>query len=279
MREQGPRGGSLLSYLLARVPVRALRAVGRWRWAGPLRRQVAHAASAWLRHREVVIPHGIAAGLRFNAEGANAGYALGTSEPAVQRELATVLHPGAVFWDVGANVGFFTVMGARLVGPTGRVVAFEPVPDSARAIKRNAERNAMSNVTVIACAACAVTGAAMLSFGGESTQARLVATAAADPGARTLRVSGVRLDEAASAFGVPEPDVVKIDVEGAECDVIRGMVEVMRRHRPIILAEMHGRNAEFADLLQAHGYRLRSVETDAAPEVAPWWAHVLATPT
>ena len=140
----------LLLAIASRLPGGLLRRIGAWQWTGPLARKLVAAGSRWIRTQDVVISHGIGAGLKFNAGGANPGYALGTSEPPVQDALARLVKPGDVAYDIGANVGFFTVLLGRLVGPTGAVAAFEPLPPTAEALRKNAALNGFVHVTVFA---------------------------------------------------------------------------------------------------------------------------------
>lgn len=261
--------------IVSLLPAGLLRRVGRWQWAGALQQRLVRSGSRWLRHQDVTIRHGLGAGLRFNAGGANPGYALGTSEPIVQEALGGMLRPGVVVWDVGANVGFYTVIAARAVGAVGRVVAFEPLPANVAALRHNLALNDLTNVTVLACAAAAESGELTLTPGDEPTWAR-VGGAPGAPGA--LTVPAFALDDAAAREALPDPDVVKIDVEGAECDVIAGMRRTIARRQPVILCEMHGRNAEYATLLEGLGYRLRALETTLPVAQAPWDVHVLAEP-
>jgi FkbM family methyltransferase len=214
--------------------------------------------------------------MRFNAGGANPGYALGTSEPRVQEFFATALRPGMVFWDVGANVGFFTVLAARLVGPDGHVVAIEPMPENLRALRHNVALNNLTNVIVVPCAAAARREQLRMLRGHEPTWSRVACNGEGDAGEP---VQGEPLDALPARFGVAPPDVVKLDVEGAECDALAGMAELLGEKRPVIVAEMHGRSAEFARVLRAHGYVLRALESALPVEEAPWWVHVVATPT
>ena len=88
-------------------------------------------------------------GLHFDPGPSNADYASGDNELPVQQALVDHLRPGAVFYDVGANVGFLTVLGARLVGPHGAVYAFEPVASNALYVHRNAEANRFAQVQVL----------------------------------------------------------------------------------------------------------------------------------
>lgn len=261
-----------------RLPARAIRWLGRRQFAGPLSRRLIGRASESLRHVDVTIAHGAGAGLRFNAGGANPGYALGTSEPIVQETLARVLNPGAVFYDIGANVGFYSVLAARLVGPEGRVVAYEPLPENVRALERNIELNQFENVTVRPCAVSANDGRGSLQLAPEQTWARLESAGERADALGSVEVTLVAIDSEL-AGGLPAPDVVKLDVEGAEVDVLDGMAETIRSARPIVLAEMHGRNRQVGERLRAAGYRLETLDADEPLDEAPWWVHVLAIPT
>ena len=76
-------------------------------------------------------------------------YLRGGAELTVQKILAERLHPGMVFYDLGANIGLFTLLAARLVGDSGKVFSFEPDPENAARLRRNIQRNGFANVTVV----------------------------------------------------------------------------------------------------------------------------------
>ncbi|HTT67102.1 MAG TPA: FkbM family methyltransferase [Gemmatimonadales bacterium] len=282
--------GRLAYRLVSALPPSWLRRIGAWQWAGALQRRLVRIGSTWLRQRDVTIRHGAAAGLRFNPGGANPGYALGTTEPVLQEALAERLRPGDVVYDIGANVGFFTVLAARLVGPTGRVVAFEPLPANLAALRHNIALNHFDNVTVIDAAVAAAAGTAGLVLGGEPTWARLAtrtgepagtaagqgAADAARPAAITVRL--VSVDELLANGTLPPPTLVKIDVEGAELEVVGGMTATLRAHGPILLCEMHGKNREFAALMHELEYLARPLEGREPVESARWDVHVVAIP-
>jgi len=273
----------LASRFAGLLPASWLRRIGAWQWTGALQRRFVQGASRWLRESDVTIRHGAAAGLRFNAGGANPGYALGTTEPAVQDALEGLLHAGDIFYDIGANVGFFTVLAARLVGPGGRVVAFEPLPANVAALRRNLALNGFANAVVVEAAAGVAGGTADLVPEEEPTWARLAgmergSDAPPDPSAGAVRVRVVSVDETVEAGAAPPPTLVKIDVEGAELDVVSGMARTLRTHRPTLLVEMHGKNREFAALLARHGYAGRCIECTDPVEIARWDVHVIATP-
>lgn len=217
-----------------------------------------------LRRRDVTITTGAAKGLQFNAANSNAQYALGTNEVPVQAALATYLRPGDVFFDVGANVGFFTVIGARLVGAQGRVVAFEPVPENAAAVRYNLALNGFEQVEVWETAVSETNGSAQLQLAHYAGGASLDVAAPPPDFKGTLAVKTVTLDALIQQQRVPVPSLVKIDVEGAELHVLRGMQNTLEQHRPIVIYEVDdGSRAAFdakrqacGDFMQAYGYRL-----------------------
>ena len=96
----------------------------------------------------MTIRRGEARGLRFRAERRSLAWITGKVEPEVQAALRSLLREGDTFVDVGAGVGFFTVLAARLVGPSGRVIAFEPAKPFAEAVRANVELNRFAQVEV-----------------------------------------------------------------------------------------------------------------------------------
>lgn len=240
----------------------------------------------WVQNHDVVIREGVGKGLRFHAGRGNPDYARGTNELPVQQALARILHPGDVFYDIGANVGFLTVIAARLVGAQGQVIAFEPVPENAAAVRHNCEINGIANVQVSETAISDEIGTASLhvaEYAGGS------ALAAADnmtddlKGVMTVAVTTV--DALIAQRQAPPPTLVKIDVEGAEINVLRGMRETLSRVRPIVLYEIDDEDAQrlaakaalCADFLREMGYEIEELE-DAYPEIDWFVSHYVAKP-
>jgi len=212
---------------------------------------------AILRSKDVNIPHGPAAGIRFNAGGSAPSFSLGTSEPEVQDVLTRLLKPGDVFYDVGANVGFYTVLASKLVGAHGRVYAFEPVPDNVRAIERNIELSRAANVTVIRCAVTNGSGVLDMTLSAEPFWARLSTLPPPPHPVGRIQVVGVSIDELLAAESIMPPDVIKVDVEGSEEHVLAGMRKALATHRPAIVCELHDTWADVQPLLAAANYRTR----------------------
>jgi len=260
----------LIPRLLALVPAPLVEALRR-------RRRVAAAldrlVSLLLRpvHGEpVAIARGPAAGLLLRLPPASSVWLSGNVELAVQRALADLLGDGEVLFDVGANLGFFTVLGARLVGPSGRVVAFEPHPANVALLARNVELNGFANVTVVAKVVSDASGERLL--GGSNTAlASVLAAAGEAPDA--IQIPAVSIDDFVA--GGPAPNVVKLDVEGHEVQALRGMARTLALHRPVIVCELHTEPERVAAQLLDHGY---TVEPLAPPGDVRPGAHVLARP-
>lgn len=249
------------------------------RYSSPLAARIIKWGSQSVRNQDMVMSHGVGKGLKFNAFDANVGYALGTTEPDIQKVLAAILRTDDVLYDIGANVGFFTIIGSRLVGPAGKVYAFEPLPNNASAISHNAKLNDFANVTVIAKAVSNKSGSATLVLSTEPTLAKLQDSEFKNVPTGSINVETIRIDDLLDTHAIARPSVVKIDVEGVEVDVLNGMLKTLSNEAPLILCENHGRNADVSKILDACGYWQFVVEDpDKSLEDAHWSVHVLAGP-
>jgi FkbM family methyltransferase len=237
----------------------------------------------WLQERRVyTLTHGPAAGRLFCTAAAEAGYSTGENELPVQETLSALLRKGDVFFDIGANVGLMTVVGASLVGGSGRVFAFEPVPLNIVAIRRNVELNRLSQVEIVAKAVSERSGRERLVLARYSGGAALAVADAPPDATGSLEVPVTSIDDFV-ASGAPAPHVVKIDVEGAELQVLRGMDVTLQQHSPAVLFEVDGpdeqtlarRTSVCRDFLESKGYRLSRLP-DSYP-MARWRvAHYIA---
>jgi FkbM family methyltransferase len=226
---------------------------------------------AWKEHMDrwlaCRVTAGPASGLRIVRSARCAAFRTGCYERPVQELIEASLRTGDVFLDVGANVGFFTLLAARRVGAAGRVVAFEPVPANVGVLQRNLLVNRLRNVTVIPRAVAESAGVEDLWLtdcpgGGTLTS---VGQRPADA-QQELRVSTLSLDEWID--GNPGPvRLIKVDVEGAELPVLRGMAGLVRRHRPVLLIELDDptragldrKAGQVRQWLRSAGYRAESM--------------------
>jgi len=203
-------------------------------------------------------------------------YAGGVWEPNVTKFLIEYLGPGQVFIDVGANLGYFTVVGASSVGPAGRVISFEPARRNLEYLKRNVAINQMANIQVLAYALWDGPGTLSMTVpedflgGAHVNDSRSKASApdaklgdgAGAPGeAEALCMS---LDDIVDSGEVKldECRLLKIDIEGSEPFALDGMQKTLGRLRPAMVLEVNphclaffGLGAEAIwDRLEALGY-------------------------
>jgi FkbM family methyltransferase len=163
-------------------------------------------------------------------------YWSGQHEPHVQDVLARTLTSGMTYWDVGTHVGFFALLAGRRVGPSGSVVAFEPIPENRTRLAQNVELNGAANVSIVPSAVGREPGeATMYSRGGGSSLMWTLEAADGDPAGATEVIGVTTLDDAARR-GIP--NVVKIDAEGAELDVLRGGTKLIGMGTTSFIVEM-----------------------------------------
>lgn len=214
-----------------------------------------------------VIAAGEAAGLILVSRGADPDFARGTYERPIQQAIASHLMPGDTFFDIGANVGFFSLIAARCVGKDGRVYAFEPVPQNADAITRSAQLNGFDIIRVFPEAIAATTGRAELLLARHIGGAALASAETPPDMTGHLEVDVTTLDDAIVQRGLRPPTLIKLDVEGAELNAFRGMMETLRTHRPKIIYEVDDPTREGLDrkarliaaLLTSAGYALAAL--------------------
>ena len=196
-------------------------------------------------------------------------YLHGEIEPAIQEILLKKLKPGMVFYDLGANIGFFSLLAARLVGASGQVFSFEPDPEIASRLRRNIAKNGFINDTVVEAGIWSSSGTVNFVAADQSSPDRgvgkFVAGDAASAGTPTRCVA---LDDFVQS--APTPDVIKCDVEGAEIEVFRGAEKLLEARHPLILCEMHSSENDryLREYFARFGYGLESVDD----------LHVLAVP-
>jgi FkbM family methyltransferase len=183
-------------------------------------------------YTEVVVRSGRGAGLRLRIDPqVEKYYWTGQHETAVQDALSGWLRPGGVVWDVGAHIGFMSLIAQRAVGSAGTVVAFEPIPENAERLRGHIAANRAAVRVVEAGVAREVGEAVMYKHGGSTLQWSLEPL----PGSERLTVPITTLDAALANH--PVPDVVKIDAEGAEADILAGATQLLE-HGPVIIVEI-----------------------------------------
>ncbi|MGI8773561.1 MAG: FkbM family methyltransferase [Actinomycetota bacterium] len=155
--------------------------------------------------------------------------------------LTQQVRPGGYALDIGAFIGFYTILLGSLVGHEGRVWAFEPVPECARRVETNASLNGLSHVRVETAAVSNINGETTLTLGIDPSSGHIGPTSSlARPGSKgSLPVAVCRIDDYVVQHPFDRLDLVKIDVEGAEVAALEGMHETLRSFRPTLLVEVN----------------------------------------
>jgi FkbM family methyltransferase len=227
----------------------------------------------------VTIRSGHAAGLQWKRYHRYVnGYWLGQYELPLQEVLVRELSPGGVFFDVGANAGFFTLVAAKRVGPSGKCCAFEPLPENAAAVRSQLELNGLSYCHLVTEAVSDHEGTESFSLdAGESySTAHLGAGGSAK---QTFQVKVNTLDHYCQLYGMP--DLVKMDIEGAELDALKGATAMLRDKPPTIVVELHTPQCEAGviKLLSDAGYQCCELDGGPLQKDQRLPRHVLCRPT
>ncbi len=187
------------------------------------------------------------------------GYWLGTYELATQECLIRELKTGVVFYDIGANAGFFTLLGCRCVGAQGRVFSFEPLPENAAVIRSQLQLNGMDNCTVVEAAVTDHAGAIGFCRGDDTSTAHIQRTD--DTSVAPMETEAVTLDGFVRA--APSPEFIKMDAEGAELSALKGACQLLRGVQPPrMLIEFHSEQLrqECMAILRGVGYSFYSLD-------------------
>jgi FkbM family methyltransferase len=159
-------------------------------------------------------------------------HSTGEYESGTRQFLLTSLKPGMTFIDIGAHVGLFAIPAAKLVGPSGRVFAFEPNPSNRELLEANIAANGVENITVVPKAVSDCNDRMRLHCSPYNTGDHQLYYSGR--GRRSVEVEVVRLDEFMEQHG-GAVDLVKMDVQGAEARVLKGMHELMTANDGVVL--------------------------------------------
>jgi FkbM family methyltransferase len=251
-----------------------------------IRRRLNQAAPTGLT--KVEIAAGEAAGLTFMLDlQSEKDYWLGTYEPFLQDALVKLVKPGMVAYDVGANIGYLSLIFARKVGPTGRVISFEALPANVSRLMENVALNDLGEqVLVIPKAVADCSGKTIFWIAPSRAMGKISGSAGRTTTnySESIQVETISIDEMIFQQSLPPPQVIKMDIEGGEVLALPGMKKTLVTHRPLILIEVHGTPAAQVtwDSLVPAGYRLCWMkpgfpELPSIPSIE-WKSHLVCFP-
>lgn len=210
----------------------------------------------------IEIAGGSLAGLRMALDlHKEKAYWLGTYEVELQAAVTDFVKLGMTVYDVGANIGYVSLMLARAVGEKGKVYAFEALPANFERLRQHVQLNSMKDrITPLSFAI--VDGVKQVDFlvGPSGAMGKADGSAGRKDVTYTESVSveGISLDSFVYERNNPLPEVVKMDIEGGEVMALPGMRRILQEAHPIMLLELHGSEAAQVawDMLHGMGYRI-----------------------
>lgn len=209
----------------------------------------------------ILILQGQLKGKKWIVGSSQHGCWLGSYEYEKQLLFQKMISPGSIVFDLGAHVGFYTLLASVLVGSKGQVFAFEPMPKNLHYLKEHLQINQINNVTVTEAAVSEKSGVAYFEQTESSFQGHLSSQG-------SIRVDVVSLDELIAEGKIPTPDYIKMDVEGAEVQVLHGAKSLIEKSHPTIFLATHGDEIqrECRQFLSSLGYQLKSINGKSLEE-------------
>ena len=188
---------------------------------------------------------------------------VGSFEYAMQRRFARELAAGDVVYDLGANVGFYSLLASRSVGDSGRVYCFEPLARNITYLRKHIALNRLENCFVFEAAVSDADGTARFDPFADPSMGRL-----SDRGDDMVRT--VRLDSLLERTQILPPNLMKIDIEGGEFAALKGGARTIEKYRPAIVLATHGVEVHQAcvQFLAERKYRLEPLTGESVENTA-----------
>ena len=200
-------------------------------------------------------------GKKWIVGSSNHGCWLGSYEYEKRLLFEKTIIEGSIVFDIGAHVGFYTILASVLSGTCGRVFAFEPLPQNLLYLKKHLRLNHITNVSIIEAAVSDCNGVIFFKE-GTSTSTGYISQQG------QMKVKTVSLDSLISRGEIPVPSHIKIDVEGAEVLVLSGAKSILAKYNPIIFLATHGfdKRQQCRQLLNSLGYKLQAIGGKSAKQ-------------
>ncbi len=191
-------------------------------------------------------------------------YWLGTYEPDLRDIAQKLIKPGDVIYDVGANIGYISLLCASLVGPQGRVFAFEALPANIERLTANVEINHLSSrIAIIHAAVTNHNGPVTFYTHHSGAMGKADGSAGRDEDyAGSITVGGITLDHYVRKDKILYPHLIKMDIEGGEGNALLGAQDILINAKPVLLVELHGEVAagQVWDLLIKNKYQIHALK-------------------
>jgi FkbM family methyltransferase len=236
---------------------------------------------------EVTIAAGILEGLRFKLDmQTEKDYWLGTYEPEFQAALEELVPPGALIYELGANVGYTSLCLGKAVGSEGKVFCFEALPENQERLRENLALNPdLSQFTVVPLAVADKPGEVQFLVHASDDMGKVVGSAGREAKYQdTITIQATSLDDYVYNQGNPPPEVIKMDIEGGEILALPGMKRVLAQAKPLMLVELHGPESAQAawEALTRNGYSIHRMASGFSLvkdlDALDWKAYLIGKP-
>jgi FkbM family methyltransferase len=207
----------------------------------------------------VPIVQGPLQGKRWIVGSSSHGCWLGSYEFEKQQQFIKHIQEGDIIYDIGAHVGFYTLLSSHLTGNKGHVVAFEPFPENMQFLANHMKLNKVKNVTLIAKAVSNYSGQTSFELAESSSMGHI---STGINSSTTITVDVVGLDQFIVERQLPLPDVIKVDIEGEEFKFLEGAKQLLESRSVKLFLATHGHEVHLKCLtfLRNLGYQVMSLE-------------------
>jgi FkbM family methyltransferase len=214
------------------------------------------------RRQVMTVRSGLNVGCHWIAGSSTHGCWLGVYELDKQELVRQLVRPGMKVLDIGANAGFYTLAFARLVGASGHVWSFEPLASNVHHLLQHVELNDLHNVTIVQTAISDKSG--LVGFQIHESNAMGAMSASSE----AYCVPAVSLDDLLRNKWIEMPDLIKMDVEGAEALALSGASEILSKRECTWVISLHGAGPakRCGEILRAAGYEIRLTNGELASE-------------
>jgi FkbM family methyltransferase len=236
---------------------------------------------------EIVISTGILQGTRLKLYLKNENYYwLGNYEPHLIRAIKDFCKTDMIIYDVGANIGYLSLIFAQLIDMKGKVYAFEPLPENSQRIADHIALNSLQNIIHLIPYAVSDHERIQTFLVHRHTALSRLSTCSLKDNefVKQIKIKSLRLDDFVFRDGKPLPNIIKMDIEGGGVKAIPGMLKVVREARPIFFMELHGPQEHKAawEMLKQNNYTICKLQKNypkiTSKDVLRWRDYVVGIP-
>ncbi len=203
----------------------------------------------------VSVKSGPLKGLKWLIKSGNSSYFLGNYEPVITEKFEQYINSGDIVYDIGAHVGYYSLIASKKVGNDGYIYAFEPLPRNLSFLYRHCSFNDVKNIKVMEAAVSFQEGIRRFAESKDDTAMGHLSNEG------EIEVKSIVIDKLIEKKEIKPANVMKIDVEGMEYWVLKGAENLIKTHKPTIFLATHGTEnyQRCQELLKELGYELTEI--------------------